>query len=160
MAKFGILLLFLHRKQFQASYNTETLHQWILAQKAFLQSRGVWKSVLEFFYFGNGCSPTILIILICSITNEFYCSVIKSTNCLHKRFRADYFIFLLVMPKYGGKQYFSAKCACACMHACAFFNLWPPWYILGCHEFSKKLFLTPIICPGLYLYMKQYQQKN
>ena len=30
---------------------------------------------------------------------------------------------------------------------------------LGCQEFSKKLGLTCIICPGLYWYLKQHQQK-
>ena len=29
-------------------------------------------------------------------------------------------------------------------------------YSLRCHEFSKKLVLTSIICPGLYLYLKQH----
>ena len=30
-------------------------------------------------------------------------------------------------------------------------------YQLGCPKFSKKLVLTHIICPGLYLYLKQHQ---
>ena len=29
---------------------------------------------------------------------------------------------------------------------------------VGCQEFSKNLVLTSIICPGLYLYLKQHQK--